>query len=45
LYGINSYPTVVLETKDGIHDFNQRPTLASLKAFLRGTLGQERERL
>jgi thiol-disulfide isomerase/thioredoxin len=45
LYGINSYPTVMLETKDGIHDFNQRPTLASLKGFLRSTLGQERESL
>lgn len=41
LYGINSYPTVMIETSDGIHDFNKRPTLESLKTFLRETLGEE----
>lgn len=41
LYGINSYPTIMIETSDGIHDFNKMPTLASLKAFLRETLGEE----
>jgi hypothetical protein len=45
LYGINSYPTVMIETAEGIHDFNQRPTLASLKEFLRSTLGKESKSL
>jgi len=45
MYGVNAYPTLVIETKDGIHDFNQRPTLSSLRTFLRETLGQERESL
>jgi thiol-disulfide isomerase/thioredoxin len=44
-YGINSYPTVMIETKEGIYDFNKRPTLESLKAFLRETLGKERASL
>jgi len=45
LYGINSYPTVVLETKDASYDFDKRVTADNLLAFLRTHLGQERESL
>lgn len=45
LYGINAYPTVVLETKDGLIDFNKRVTYDNLKSFLRESLGEERENL
>lgn len=41
LYGIDAYPTVVLETQDGIYDFNKRVTSDSLLTFLRSHLGQE----
>ena len=43
LYGINAYPTVVLETKDASYDFDKRVTADNLLAFLRYHLGQERE--
>lgn len=42
LYGINAYPTVILETKDATYDFDKRVTAPNLLAFLRTTLGQER---
>jgi thiol-disulfide isomerase/thioredoxin len=45
LYGINAYPTVVLETPEGIYDFKKRVTASNLKAFLVETLGQESTRL
>ena len=45
LYGINAYPTVVLETKEGSFDFDKRVTSDNLLAFLRGHLGQEGESL
>lgn len=45
LYGINAYPTVVLETQEGIYDFDKRVTADNLLAFLRRHLGQERESL
>ena len=45
LYGINAYPTVIVETRDGITDFNKPVTLSNLKMLLRQTLGQERESL
>lgn len=45
LYGINAYPTVVLETKDGSYDFDKRVTADNLLRFLRTHLGQERESL
>lgn len=45
LYGISAYPTVVLETKQGLTDFNQRVTSSNLLGFLRQTLGQERNSL
>jgi hypothetical protein len=43
LYGINAYPSVVLETKDATYDFEKRVTTENLLTFLRATLGQERE--
>jgi thiol-disulfide isomerase/thioredoxin len=45
LYGINGYPTVLLETKSGLTDFTKRVTKDNLLAFLRDTLGEEREGL
>lgn len=41
LYGINAYPTVVLETKDGLTDFNQRVSYSNLVRFLTNQLGKE----
>lgn len=41
LYGINAYPTVVLETKEGSFDFDKRVTADNLLAFLRSHLGHE----
>lgn len=45
LYEINAYPTVLLETKTGIHEYSGRVTTAGLLSFLRQTLGEERDRL
>jgi thiol-disulfide isomerase/thioredoxin len=45
LYDIQGYPSVVLETKSGLQEFNGRPTYSSLLSFLRQTLGEERENL
>ncbi len=45
LYGINAYPTVVLETQEGSYDFDKRVTADNLLTFLRSHLGQERESL
>lgn len=45
LYGINAYPTVVLETADASYDFDKRVTYDNLLAFLRRHLGQESESL
>lgn len=45
LYGITGYPTVLLETKQGLTDFTKRVTKDNLLAFLRDTLGQERDSL
>jgi thiol-disulfide isomerase/thioredoxin len=45
LYGINAYPTVVLETQEGSFDYDKRVTADGLLAFLRRHLGQERESL
>jgi len=41
LYGINAYPTVILETKDGIIDYNKRVDEPTLTTFLRQSLGKE----
>lgn len=45
LYGINAYPTVVLETEEGSYDFDKRVTTENLLTFLRTHLGQESESL
>ena len=45
LYGINAYPTVVLETREGSYDYDKRVTADGLLAFLRSHLGQESESL
>jgi thiol-disulfide isomerase/thioredoxin len=45
LYGINAYPTVVLETQEGSFDFDKRVTADNLLAFLRSHLGHEGESL
>jgi thiol-disulfide isomerase/thioredoxin len=45
LYGIDAYPTVVLETQEGIYTYDKRVTADGLLAFLRTHLGQERESL
>jgi thiol-disulfide isomerase/thioredoxin len=45
LYGIDAYPTVVLETQEGSYTFDKRVTADNLLAFLRGHLGHEGEGL
>jgi thiol-disulfide isomerase/thioredoxin len=45
LYGIDGYPTVILETRSGLTDYTKRVTTSGLLDFLRQTLGQERSRL
>lgn len=45
LYEVHAYPTVLLETKSGIVDFDRRVTAENVLTFLRTRLGQERERL
>lgn len=45
LYGINAYPSIVLETKEASYDFKKRVTKDNLLKMLRDTLGQEREGL
>jgi thiol-disulfide isomerase/thioredoxin len=45
LYGVNAYPTVVLETSEGSYDYAKRVTSENLLSFLRSHLGQEREDL
>jgi thiol-disulfide isomerase/thioredoxin len=45
LYGINAYPTVVLETSEGSYDFDKRVTADNLLVFLRSHLGHEGESL
>jgi thiol-disulfide isomerase/thioredoxin len=41
LYEINGYPTLKLETVNGIYDFNQAITEENVLTFLRETLGKE----
>ena len=41
LYEIDAYPTIVLETKNGITEYTKRPTIEGLLQFLRETLGKE----
>ena len=45
LYEIEGYPTVILETKDGLYTLDKRVTHANIMTFLRETLGQEPEHL
>jgi len=45
LYDIQGYPTVLLETKSGIHEYTKRVTQSGLMTFLRETLGEERQNL
>ncbi len=45
LYNIDAYPTVLLETKDGIIPYEKRVTAKGLKDFLRGHLGKEESSL
>ncbi len=45
LYGIDAYPTVILETKTGLTDFTKQVTTSNLLAFLRQSLGEEPEHL
>jgi thiol-disulfide isomerase/thioredoxin len=45
LYDVQGYPTVLLETKSGLFEYNKGVTYSTILAFLRETLGQERENL
>ena len=45
LYDIQGYPTVILETKAGISEYNKGVTYSNIMTFLRQTLGEERENL
>ena len=41
LYEVDGYPTVLLETSNGIYRYPKRPTADGLLEFLRTTLGKE----
>lgn len=45
LYGVEAYPTVLLETQDGIFELDRRVTAENIQTFLRTRLGQERKGL
>jgi hypothetical protein len=45
LYEVQGYPTVLLETRQGLYRFTKRPTEAGLVSFLRDTLGEPRTSL
>lgn len=45
LYGIDAYPTVVIENEDGIHEYKQRVSYSGMKTFLATTLGEEGDSL
>jgi len=45
LYEVMGYPTIKLETSNGIYDFNRAITKDAVLAFLRETLGKEPHRL
>lgn len=40
LYDVQGYPTILLETRQGITRYDKRPTEAGLLEFLRDTLGE-----
>ena len=41
LYEVDAYPTIKLETSEGIYEYNKRPTHDGLLQFLRTSLGPE----
>jgi len=41
LYEVDAYPTIKLETEQGLYDYNKRPTEQGLLQFLRVHLGPE----
>ena len=41
LYEVDAYPTIKLETSQGIYDYNKKPTKEGLLQFLRVSLGPE----
>lgn len=41
LYEVDAYPTVLLETSDGILPYSKRVTTSGLKEFLTSNLGKE----
>jgi thiol-disulfide isomerase/thioredoxin len=45
LYDVVAYPTVLLETSEGIVPYDKRVTASGLSTFLRHKLGQERSGL
>lgn len=45
LYDVQGYPTILLETRQGIIRYDKRPTEAGLLEFLRDTLGEPAARL
>jgi thiol-disulfide isomerase/thioredoxin len=45
IYEVAGYPTIKLETSDGIYDFDQSVTHDNVMEFLRNTLGKEPHRL
>lgn len=44
-YGVEGYPTILLETSDGITQFTKRVSYDGLLHFLRQSLGKERASL
>lgn len=45
LYEVNGYPTIKLETSNGVYDFDRAVTYENVMDFLRETLGKEPHRL
>lgn len=41
LYEIDAYPTIKLETREGLYTFTKAPTYDNLLQFVRQTLGKE----
>jgi hypothetical protein len=45
MYDVDAYPTVLLETSDGLLPYNKRVTTSGLKDFLTGQFGKEQSGL
>lgn len=45
LYEVEAYPTVLLETREGIYPYPKRITASGLREFLASKLGEERSSL